>query len=127
MGSNPQRKNIAVQVKQGVATLAGFTTSYMDKSEAERVAKRVKGVKAVANDIEVRFPGGSSRIDPDIARDVVQALSIAVPRTYEKLKPIVRDGWVTLEGDAEWDFQRRWAESAVRKVQGVKAWPTAFA
>jgi osmotically-inducible protein OsmY len=51
---------------------------------------------------------------------VVQDLSIAVPHTHEKLKPIVRDGWVTLEGAAEWDFQRRWAESAVRKVKGVK-------
>lgn len=113
-------KNIAVQVKQGVAALAGFTTSYLDKSKAERVAKRVKGVKAVANDIEVRFPGESSRVDPDIARDVVQALSMAVPKTCEKIKPIVRDGWVTLEGDAEWDFQRRWAASAVDKVIGVK-------
>jgi osmotically-inducible protein OsmY len=113
-------RNIAVQVKQGVATLAGFTTTYLDKSEAERVAKRVKGVKAVANDIEVRSAGGSSRIDADIARDVVQALSIAVPKVHDKLKPVVRDGWVTLEGDAEWDFQRRWAVSAVRKVNGVK-------
>jgi osmotically-inducible protein OsmY len=113
-------EGVAVQVKDGVVTLAGFAKSYLDKSEAERIAKRVRGVKAVANDIGVDLPGASSRIDPDIAHDVILALGMAVPMTSKKLTAIVSDGWVTLEGDAEWDFQRRWAEAATRRVQGVK-------
>lgn len=113
-------QNIAVQVNDGVVALAGFARSYMDKFEAEKVAKRVLGVKAVANDIEVKFPSGSDRADPDIARDAVDALKHHLPFVSDKLKTVVRNGWVILEGNVEWDFQRRRAESAARKVRGVK-------
>jgi osmotically-inducible protein OsmY len=113
-------KDIAVQVKDGVVTLAGFARNYIDKYEAERVVKRVLGVKAVANDIDVQIPSGKSRIDPDIAHDAIRVLEASVPTISGKLKTIVRDGWVTLEGDAEWDFQRQWAESAVHKIKGVR-------
>lgn len=112
--------NIAVQVNGGVVTLAGFTKSYTDKYEAERAAKRVAGVKAVANDIEVKFPSSADRADPDIARDALEALKRDLPFSSEKLKAIVRDGYVTLEGDVEWDYSRRSAESAVRRIKGVK-------
>lgn len=113
-------KNIAVQVKDSVATLAGFTKSYTDKYTAERVTKRVVGVKAVANDIEVKLPGGTERADPDIARDTIEVLQRDLPFASEKLKSVVRDGWIILEGNVEWDYQRRSAESAVRNIRGVK-------
>lgn len=112
--------DIAVKAKDGVVTLAGFTKSYMDKYHAEKAAKRVLGVKAVANDIQVKFPGGTDRADPEIARDAVAALKRDLPVTSEKLKAIVQNGWVTLEGDVEWDYARRMAESAVRPIKGVK-------
>lgn len=114
-------KNIAVKVSNGgVVTLAGFVPSYSDKYEAERVAKRVRGVKAVANDIEVKLATGSERPDPDIARDAVEKLKRDLPYTSQNIKVTVREAWITLEGDVEWDFQRRSAEAAVRTVQGVK-------
>jgi osmotically-inducible protein OsmY len=113
-------KDIAVSVKGGVVTLAGFIPSYVQKFEAERDAKRVQGVVAVANDLEVRLPKVDQRPDPDIARDAVSALKSQLPFSYQDFKVIVRDGWITLEGEAEWNYQKEKAESAVRSVQGVK-------
>ncbi|MET4424972.1 BON domain-containing protein [Bradyrhizobium sp. RT3a] len=112
--------DIAVSVKDGVVTLAGFTHSYADRLEAESAAKRVAGVKAVANDIEVRLPSIDQRPDPDIARDAVAALKQELPISHEKIKAVVKDGWITLEGDAEWQYQKTAAENAVRKIKGVK-------
>lgn len=113
-------KNIAVKVKDGVVTLAGFVPSYMDKYAAEKVAKRVLGVKAVANDIEVKLAVGSDRPDPDIARDVVDRLQRNLPYSSKNIKVTVRNSWITLDGDVDWEFQRREAETAVRNVPGVK-------
>jgi osmotically-inducible protein OsmY len=113
-------EDIAVSVKDGVVTLAGFTRSYTDRLEAEAAAKRVAGVHAVANDIEVRLPAIDQRPDPDIARDAVAALKSQLPISYEKIKVIVKDGWITLEGTAEWQYQKTTAENAVRKIRGVK-------
>jgi osmotically-inducible protein OsmY len=112
--------NIAVAVKDGVVTLTGFVPSYIQKFQAEQDAKRVAGVVAVANDIEVRVPALDQRPDPDIARDAVQALKDRLPFSSRNIKVIVRDGWITLEGDVEWNFQRERAEDAVRRVKGVK-------
>src|ERR1700751_5502349 len=89
--------DIAVSVKDGVVTLAGFTKSYPDRLEAEQAAKRVAGVRAVANDIEVRLPAIDQRPDPDIARDAVAALKSELPISHNKIKLTVKDGWVTLE------------------------------
>jgi osmotically-inducible protein OsmY len=113
-------EDIAVSVKNGVVTLAGFTRSYSDRLEAEAAAKRVAGVLAVANDIEVRLPAIDQRPDPDIARDAVSALKAELPISYDRIKVIVKDGWVTLEGAVEWRYQKNTADSAVRKVKGVK-------
>src|ERR1700722_11525520 len=113
-------KDIAVSVKNGVVTLAGFTRSYTDRLEAEAAAKRVSGVVGIANDIEVRLPAIDQRPDPDIARDAVAAIQTQLPFWHDHIKPVVKNGWVTLEGDAEWNFQRERAESAVRHVRGVK-------
>jgi osmotically-inducible protein OsmY len=112
--------DIAVSVKNGVVTLAGFTRSYADRLEAEAAAKRVAGVLAVANDIEVRLPAIDQRPDPDIARDAVAALKAELPISYDRIKIIVKDGWITLEGAVEWQYQKTTAENAVRRVKGVK-------
>src|SRR6201994_4900402 len=113
-------EDIAVSVKDGVVTLAGFTRSYTDRLEAEAAAKRVAGVHAVANDIEVRLPEIDQRPDPDIARDAIAALKSQLPISHDKIKVIVKDGWITLEGSAEWQYQKTTAESALRKIKGVK-------
>lgn len=115
-----QSTDIAVKARNGIATLTGFVRSYGEKYSAEQVAKRVLGVKAVVNDLEVRLPSGSERIDREIAEDSVEALKRDLPATAQDIKPVVRDGWITLEGHVEWDFQRRMAEDAVGRVRGVK-------
>jgi osmotically-inducible protein OsmY len=112
--------DIAISVKDGVVTLAGFTKSYSDRLEAEHAAKRVAGVHAIANDIEVRLPSIDQRPDPDIARDAIASLKAQLPLSHEKIKVVVKDGWLTLEGTVEWQYQKTTAENAVRKVKGVK-------
>ena len=112
--------DIAVAVKDSVVTLTGFVRSYTQKWQAERDAKRVAGVTGVANDIVVRLPGGSERPDPEIARDAVAALKNELPYSSENMKVVVKDGWITLEGSAEWNYQRTRAENAARRVRGIK-------
>ena len=112
--------DIAVSVKDGVVTLAGFVKSYTDKYDAEAAAKRVAGVSGVANDLEVRLPSIDERPDPDIARDAVAALKSQLPISSEHIKVVVKNGWVTLEGQVEWQYQKNTAESAVRRIKGVK-------
>lgn len=112
--------DIAVAVKSGVVTLTGFVRSYSQKYQAERTVKRVAGVSGVANDIEVSLPSSSERPDPEIARDAVAALKSELPYSSENMKVIVKDGWLTLEGSAEWNYQRTRAEDAVRRVKGVR-------
>ncbi|HEX7967445.1 MAG TPA: BON domain-containing protein [Stellaceae bacterium] len=112
--------DIAVAVKSGVVALTGFVKSYAQKFEAEDAAKRVAGVVGVANDIEVRLPAIDERPDPDIARDAVQAIKTRLPVSWENIKVTVSKGWVTLEGEVEWNYQREAAENAVRWVKGVK-------
>jgi len=112
--------DIAVAVKGGVVTLTGFVRSFTHKWQAERDVKRVSGVMGLANDIEVRLPTGSERPDPEIARDAVEALKNELPFSHENMKVVVKNGWVTLEGNAEWNYQRTRAEDAVRRVRGIK-------
>jgi osmotically-inducible protein OsmY len=112
--------DIAVAVKNGVVTLTGFVRSYAHKFTAERAAKRVAGVVGLANDLEVRLPGADERPDPEIARDVVANLKIWLPNSWEHIKAVVKNGWVTLEGEVEWNYQREYAERAVRWIKGVK-------
>jgi osmotically-inducible protein OsmY len=112
--------DIAVSVKKGVVTLAGFVKNYAAKYDAETAAKRVGGVLGVANDIEVRIPSIDERPDPEIARDAVAAIKSQLPISSESTKVIVKDGWVTLEGRVEWQYQRNTAETSVRRIKGVK-------
>ena len=111
--------DIAVTVKSAVVTLTGFVHSYSDKLQAEADAKRIAGVAGVANDIEVRLPSSDVRPDPEIARDVVTELRLQLPLSADKIKAVVKGGWVTLEGEVEWHYQRERAERAVRHVKGV--------
>ena len=112
--------DIAVAVKEGIVTLTGFVRSYAQKRQAETDAKRVAGVVGIANNIEVRLPIINRRPDPEIARDVVAGLQTELPYTSDKIKVTVSEGWVKLEGDLEWHFQRERAEEAARRVKGVK-------
>jgi osmotically-inducible protein OsmY len=111
--------DIAVAVKNGVVTLNGFVPKFMDKLEAEAAAKRVAGVVGLANDLEVRLPLSDKRPDPEIARDAVAAVKTQLPFSWQQIKVIVDKGWVTLEGQVEWNYQREEAERAVRRVKGV--------
>ena len=109
--------DIAVAVKDGVVTLSGFASSYMEKDAAEKAAKRVYGVRAVANDIQIKLT--STRTDPEIARDAVHELDSHVLLPADRLKVTVRNGWVTLEGTVDWQYQKSLAESSVKKLKGV--------
>jgi osmotically-inducible protein OsmY len=112
--------DIAVSVNSGVVTLAGFVRSYMQKYQAEQDAKRVSGVIGVVNDIEVRLPGVDERPDPEIARDAVTQIKNELPYSWDRTRVIVKKGWVTLEGEVEWNYQRTRAEDAVRRVRGIR-------
>lgn len=112
--------DIAVAVKDGVVTLSGYVRSYAQKLQAEQDAKRITGVVAIANDIEVRLPYINQRPDPEIARDAVAALQRELPYSSEHIKVTVEEGWITLEGDLEWNYQRDRAKRAVERVRGTK-------
>ena len=113
--------DIAVRAKDDVVTLAGFVKSYVDKTEAEAAAKRVAGVVAVANDLAVRLPATDERPDPEIAREAVASLRSQLPISAERIKVVVKKGWVTLEGIVEWQYQRNIAQAAVGSIRGVKS------
>jgi osmotically-inducible protein OsmY len=110
-------QDIAVAVKDGVVTLSGYVSSYWEKDAAEKAVKRVYGVKGVANDLEVKLT--TKRTDPEIARDAVHELESHISIPHDKIKVTVRNGWVTLEGSVDWQYQKTLAESAVKKLQGV--------
>jgi len=112
--------DIGVAVKNGVVTLSGFVRSYTQKYQAERDAKRVAGVMGVANDIEVRLPAIHQKPDPELAREAVEEIKSELPYSHSLVKVVVDHGWVTLEGDVEWNYQKERAEAAVRRVKGVK-------
>ena len=111
--------DIGVSVKNGVVSLTGFIRSYSQKLQAEMDAKRISGVMAVANDLEVRLASADSRPDPEIARDLVAQLKFELPYSHERIKSVVKGGWVTLEGDLEWNYQRTRAENTALRVKGV--------
>ncbi|HTX06775.1 MAG TPA: BON domain-containing protein [Steroidobacteraceae bacterium] len=110
---------IAVNVTDGIVTLAGYAGSSFEKHRAEAAVKRIAGVRAVANDLAVRAPTEGMPTDPQIARDAVAALKSALPLAWEDIKPVVYGGHVRLEGTAVWHYERESAEAAVRRVPGV--------
>ena len=111
--------HIGVVVKDGVVTLTGSVESFAEKWVAEEAAKRVHGVRAVANDLEVTLAGEKQRTDADIALDAVNALKLNASVPADKIKVTVSKGWVNLEGEVEWQYQKEAAEKAVRYLPGV--------
>jgi osmotically-inducible protein OsmY len=112
--------DIAIAVKNGVVTLTGFVRSYSEKLEAEAAAKRVAGVVGLANDLEVRLSAADQRPDPEITRDAVAALRARLPFSANQIRVVLDKGWVTLEGQVEWNYQREEAERTVRRLKGVR-------
>jgi osmotically-inducible protein OsmY len=115
-----QSNEIGVIVKDGVVTLTGWVDSLVKKWAAEEAAHRVRGVIAVANDIEVRLPVTAERSDSDLAAAAVRALEWDAFVPVENIEVTVSNGWVTLRGGVEWELQRKDAERAVRRLTGVK-------
>jgi osmotically-inducible protein OsmY len=115
-----QPNEIGVAVKDGIVTLTGRVESYIKKWAAEEAAHRVKGVQAVVNEIEVKLLPSAERTDEDIAAAVLRALEWDAAVPAERLKVTVSKGWVTLDGDVEWHYQREEAERAVRRITGVR-------
>jgi osmotically-inducible protein OsmY len=111
---------IAVTARDGVVTLAGSVLSYSEKVTAEKVIKRVHGVKAIANDLEVRIRGVGERTDTDIAEGALDALVLRAGVPRDRIKVSVSTGWVTLDGDVDWKYQSDAAEEAVRYLLGVR-------
>lgn len=110
-------RRIGVSVIDGVVTLTGQVSSYAERWKAERTVERVTGVRGIANDLEVIPTGEHS--DTDVARAAVDALKWDSTVPSDRIKVKVDKGWVTLTGEANWDFQRRAAERAVRNLTGV--------
>jgi len=113
-----QPNEIGVSVKDGIVTLTGWVDSFLKKWSAEEAALRVRGVKAVANDLEVRL--STQQTDPDIANAVLHALEWDAGVLLDKIQVAVSKGWVTLKGEVEWQYQREDAERVVRRISGVK-------
>jgi len=117
---NIRETEIGVAVKEGVVTLTGFVDSYAQKLAAERAAENVSGVRAVAEDLKVKLPFSLQRSDTEIAQAGINALkwNVEVPDTRIKLR--VEDGWVTMEGEVDWQFQKSSADECIRHLLGVK-------
>ena len=111
---------VGVAAKDGVVTLTGSVTSYAQKRNAERATKRVFGVSAVAEDLVVKLPGEAQRGDTDVAQSVLSALRFNVSVPHDKVQVTVEDGWVTLDGEVEWQYQKTSAEAAIKYTMGVK-------
>jgi osmotically-inducible protein OsmY len=113
--------HIGVSVKDGVVTLSGHVPSFAEKYTAERTAKRLYAVKAVADELEVKLPGSAIRSDEDVATACVNALKADYLVPDEKIKIVVSNGWVTADGQVDWQYQKDAAFKALRYLTGVKA------
>ena len=110
---------IGVAVKDGVVTLSGHLETFAEKHAAERALGRVAGVKAIALELDVKLSFDHKRSDTDIAVSAEQALKWSTLVPVEAIRLTVDHGWVTLQGEIEWDYQRRGAEQAIRPLMGV--------
>ncbi|PBQ33721.1 ornithine aminotransferase [Sphingobacteriaceae bacterium] len=110
---------IGVAVNQGVVMLSGVVDTYYKKVVAEKATKKLSGVKAVAEEIKVVVPGSKTRSDVDIAKAVLNALKWNSTVDESKIKVQVENAEVTLEGEAEWNFQKSSAQKAVENLESV--------
>lgn len=117
---NIREAEVAVGAKNGVVTLSGFVDSYAQKYAAARAVEAVRGVRAVADDLKVRLPQAFVRSDTEVAHAAVSALKWDVEVPDDRIKVLVDDGWISLDGAVDWQFQRTSAENAVRHLAGVK-------
>lgn len=111
---------IGVAVKNGIVTLSGMVDSYPKKIKAERITRDVKGVRGIAEDITVKLSGTNKKTDPEIAQAVLHELEWHSNLDPDKIKVFVEDGTVTLEGNVDWDFQRKSAVRAIWTIKGVQ-------
>ncbi len=111
--------HIAVAVENGVVTIAGHVPNFAQKITAESAVKRVRGVRAIAQELEVRPLHTATRADDEIAKRAVDILSWDVTMPKDAVQVKVQDGWVTLTGQVDWHYQREAAEDNVRKLSGV--------
>jgi osmotically-inducible protein OsmY len=112
---------IGVTVEDGVVTLRGDVASYSEKRAAEFTALHVFGVKAVANDLNVRLAGEHERTDTELAQACVKALQLSIVIPRDRVSVAVSNGWVTLGGTVDWQFQKDAAARAVRDLAGIRA------
>ena len=113
-------RNIGVAIEDGIVTLTGRVSSYSEKTDADKIVKRVYGVRGVANDLEVTLAATAERNDTDIARSAASAIDWSASLPKDRVKVGVSEGWVTLDGDVDWHYQKRVAEDAVRDLKGVR-------
>jgi osmotically-inducible protein OsmY len=118
--SRARPNEIGVAVKDGVVTLTSWVDSYLKKIAAEEAAHRVRGVKAVVNDIEVRLPSSAERTDADLVAAVINALKWDAAIPAGKVDVTVSQGWVTLKGEVDHGFQKRAALRAICRLSGTK-------
>jgi osmotically-inducible protein OsmY len=112
--------HVGVTVKDGIVTLTGYVTSYFEKKVSERIVKRVANVKAVVDELDIKLPGSSERSDLDIAESALLVLQLNVSVPKDRVKLVVENGRVTLDGEVEWQYQRTAAENALKSMRGVK-------
>lgn len=117
---NVDETQIGVIVEKGVVTLTGVVDTYAKKVAAEKAVKNVVGVKAVADDIEVKYGDAYKKTDKEIAKAVVNALSWNASVPDDKVEIEVRDGWVYLSGEVQWFYQKDAARKAAENLLGVK-------
>lgn len=122
-----QAREIGVATNGGVVTLTGVVSSYAEKWAAERAAERVGGVKAVASELEVVLPAQHTRTDSDLAHRILEAFKWDILVREDKVQVLVRDGWVQLDGDVEWQYQKDATARAVRNITGVRGVTNAIA
>lgn len=112
--------HIGVAVENGVVTLSDHVRNYAEKLAAERVVQAVKGVRGVAQEIEVRYSGEKQTSDDEIAKRALSIIAWDATVPDDKVKVVVSSGFVTLSGEVEWNYQKTAAETAVRKLSGVR-------
>jgi osmotically-inducible protein OsmY len=113
-------ERMGVAVSNGVVTLTGDVPHYSGRWAAEDVVKRVNGVRAIANDIQIKLPASGTRTDTEIAEAAANALRWNVSLSGAEIRPVVNDSWVSLSGQVSWGYQKMAAEAAVRNLMGVK-------
>jgi len=111
---------IGVAVKNGVVTLSGIVDSYPKKISVERAVRKIRGVRGIAEELEVHLSTENAKTDSEIAQAVIYALEWHSATQFDRIKIFVEEGFVTIEGTADWDYQRKHATKVAENVKGVR-------